>query len=63
MTALATPLIAIVDDDTAFLDLLADLLSDEGYETRVWKAAAQAYAEGRLAAREGLLDIGEALPA
>jgi CheY-like chemotaxis protein len=30
------PLIAVVNDDTAFLNLMNELLSDEGYRTILW---------------------------
>lgn len=47
MTQTTPPTIAVVDDDTAFLDLMSDLLSDEGYTTRVWKSAHGAFAAVR----------------
>ncbi len=35
--------IAVIDDDTTFLQLMEDLLSGEGYEVLVWKVANTAY--------------------
>ena len=35
--------IAVVNDDTAFIDLMSDLLSDEGYETIPHKVGDTAY--------------------
>ena len=34
---MAAPLIAVVNDDTAFLDLMTELLGEEGYETVICK--------------------------
>src|SRR5690242_9496891 len=34
---MAKPLIAVVNDDTAFLELMHELLADEGYETLIEK--------------------------
>src|SRR5690349_22649413 len=36
-TPMAKPLIAVVNDETAFLELMHDLLADEGYETLIEK--------------------------
>jgi len=35
--------IAVIDDDTTFLQLMDDLLSGEGYEVLIWKEADTAY--------------------
>lgn len=35
--------IAVVNDDTIFLDLMHDLLSDEGYETTIMKVSGEAF--------------------
>ncbi len=37
------PLIAVVNDDTTFLELMNDLLSDEGYRTMLIKEGDKAY--------------------
>ena len=36
-------LIAIINDDTAFLQLMSSLLSEEGYETLVWRESENAH--------------------
>ncbi len=41
------PLIAIVNDDTQFLSLMNDLLSDEGYRTELINTSDKAYKEIR----------------
>ncbi|HBY95390.1 MAG TPA: hypothetical protein DEP84_15800 [Chloroflexi bacterium] len=40
---MATPRIAVVNDDTAFLNLMHELLTDEGYETIIWAESERAY--------------------
>lgn len=47
-------LIAVVNDDTTFLDLMTELLESEGYRARSYKIANQAYAALR-AARPALI--------
>jgi CheY-like chemotaxis protein len=37
------PLIAVVNNDTAFLELMQELLNDEGYETLIHKEGSTAY--------------------
>lgn len=37
------PTIAVVNDDTLFLELMHDLLTDEGYRTAIWKEGDKAY--------------------
>src|SRR4051812_23141961 len=37
------PLIAVVNDDTIFLELMHDLLTAEGYRTAIWKEGDKAY--------------------
>ncbi|HEU5423369.1 MAG TPA: response regulator [Nitrolancea sp.] len=37
------PLIAVVNDDTAFLNMMNELLSDEGYRTVIWREGEGAY--------------------
>lgn len=37
------PLIAVVNDDTTFLELMHDLLTSEGYRTAIWKEGDMAY--------------------
>jgi CheY-like chemotaxis protein len=37
------PLIAVVNDDTAFLELMEELLREEGYQTLIWKEGDTAY--------------------
>lgn len=39
------PLIAVVNDDTTFLDLMCDLLESEGYRSQTYKIAKDAYRE------------------
>ncbi len=41
------PLIAIVNDDTIFLSLMEDLLSEEGYRTELINSSDKAYKEIR----------------
>jgi len=36
-------LIAVVNDDTLFLELMHDLLTEEGYRTAIWKEGDRAY--------------------
>ena len=38
------PLIAVVNDDTLFLELMHDFLTQEGYRTAIWKEGDMAYA-------------------
>ncbi len=40
---MAKPLIAVVNDDTIFLELMHDLLTEEGYRTAIWKEGDKAY--------------------
>jgi CheY-like chemotaxis protein len=40
---MAKALIAVVNDDTLFLELMHDLLTDEGYRTAIWKEGDTAY--------------------
>jgi CheY-like chemotaxis protein len=40
---MAGPLIAVVNDDTSFLALMEELLSEEGYTTTIIKASDTAY--------------------
>ena len=40
---MAKPLIAVVNDDTIFLELMHDLLTQEGYRTAIWKEGDRAY--------------------
>ena len=40
---MAKSLIAVVNDDTIFLELMHDLLTDEGYRTAIWKEGDKAY--------------------
>ncbi|MGI8856601.1 MAG: response regulator [Thermomicrobiales bacterium] len=40
---MAKPLIAVVNDDTIFLELMHDLLTEEGYRTAIWKEGDTAY--------------------
>jgi CheY-like chemotaxis protein len=40
---MAKPLIAVVNDDTLFLELMHDLLTQEGYRTAIWKEGDTAY--------------------
>jgi CheY-like chemotaxis protein len=40
---MAKPLIAVVNDDTAFLGLMEELLSEEGYNTLIVKSSDSAY--------------------
>jgi CheY-like chemotaxis protein len=40
---MAKPLIAVVNDDTIFLELMHDLLTSEGYRTAIWKEGDTAY--------------------
>ena len=40
---MAKPLIAVVNDDTLFLELMHDLLTQEGYRTAIWKEGDKAY--------------------
>ena len=35
--------IAVVNDDTVFLELMQELLSEEGYEVFIWKEGSSAY--------------------
>ncbi len=35
--------IAVVNDDTAFLDLMCELLTEEGYKTLAWRESDTAY--------------------
>jgi CheY-like chemotaxis protein len=37
------PLVAVVNNDTAFLELMHDLLEEEGYETLIHKEGSSAY--------------------
>jgi CheY-like chemotaxis protein len=37
------PLIAVVNDDTLFLELMHDLLASEGYRTAIWREGDKAY--------------------
>jgi DNA-binding response OmpR family regulator len=37
------PIIAVVNDDTAFLNLMDTILSDEGYRTIIWRQDDNAY--------------------
>lgn len=37
------PLIAVVNDDTAFLTMMNELLSHEGYRTVIWREGDSAY--------------------
>jgi two-component system sensor histidine kinase ChiS len=37
------PLIAVVNDDTIFLELMHDLLTEEGYRTAIWEEGDKAY--------------------
>ncbi len=37
------PTIAVVNDDTLFLELMHDLLTSEGYPTAIWKEGDTAY--------------------
>jgi CheY-like chemotaxis protein len=37
------PLIAVVDDDTAFLEVMSDLLIEEGYQVRTYTNGSEAY--------------------
>jgi two-component system, NtrC family, nitrogen regulation response regulator NtrX len=37
--------IAVLNNDTAYLELLYDLLSDEGYDVLLWKEGSNAYQE------------------
>ncbi|HET7036089.1 MAG TPA: response regulator [Thermomicrobiaceae bacterium] len=37
------PLIAVVNDDTAFLTMMNELLSGEGYHTMIWREGDGAY--------------------
>ncbi len=39
--------IAVINDDTAFLELMQALLSDEGYEAHILKEAGSAYQSAR----------------
>ena len=41
---MSKPLIGIVNDDTAFLDLMSDLLTEEGYDTFIGREGDKAYA-------------------
>jgi DNA-binding response OmpR family regulator len=36
------PRIAVVDDDRAYIDMMEDILSDEGFETVTYRSAAEA---------------------
>lgn len=40
---MTVPTIAVVNDDTAFLNLMHELLTDEGYETIIWIESEKAY--------------------
>ena len=40
---MAKPLVAVVNDDTIFLELMHDLLNEEGYRTVIWKEGDKAY--------------------
>jgi len=40
---MARSLIAVINDDTAFLNLMHDLLESEGYRTIIWREGDQAY--------------------
>lgn len=40
---MADPMIAVVNDDTLFLELMHDLLTQEGYRTAIWKEGDRAY--------------------
>ncbi|MHB8646108.1 MAG: response regulator [Thermomicrobiales bacterium] len=40
---MAKSLIAVVNDDTLFLELMHDLLREEGYRTAIWKEGDKAY--------------------
>ncbi len=40
---MAKSLIAVVNDDTLFLELMHDLLTEEGYRTAIWKEGDKAY--------------------
>jgi CheY-like chemotaxis protein len=40
---MAKPLIAVVNDDTIFLELMHDLLTSEGYRTAIWNEGDRAY--------------------
>jgi CheY-like chemotaxis protein len=40
---MAKSLIAAVNDDTLFLELMHDLLTEEGYRTAIWKEGDRAY--------------------
>ncbi|HEY8291255.1 MAG TPA: response regulator [Thermomicrobiales bacterium] len=41
---MAKSLIAVVNDDTLFLELMHDLLTQEGYRTAIWNEGDTAYA-------------------
>ncbi|HET9015478.1 MAG TPA: response regulator [Thermomicrobiaceae bacterium] len=43
MTDEIGPLVAVVNDDTAFLELMEELLSDEGYRTVIHRESDTAY--------------------
>ncbi len=49
-----TPLIAVANDDTDFLALMSDLLTDEGYRVSIHRVAKNAFAELK-AARPDLI--------
>ncbi len=40
---MAKSLVAVVNDDTLFLELMHDLLTQEGYRTVIWKEGDKAY--------------------
>jgi len=40
---MAKSLVAVVNDDTLFLELMHDLLTEEGYRTAIWKEGDKAY--------------------
>ncbi len=55
--------IAVIDDEQVFLDLLQELLSDEGYEPHVFPDGAAAYSRVRdLAPAAIILDMRNGEP-
>lgn len=56
--------IAVINDDTAFLELMSTLLSEEGYEAHIFRESKSAYQEARELGPDAIiLDIRMESPA